>query len=181
MQNSLADRVFFWTRRIEEWLISASILVIAALTVANVACRTLLGFSVASAEEVSQFLMIVITFVGLSYAASQGRHIRMTALYDQLPQPARKGLMILVAASTCLLMLVFAWYSARYVAVVDWLGTASPVLQVPFAAVYAIVPVGFLLAAVQYGLTVLKNLRAPEVYIAYDHTDDYEPPATGHA
>ena len=67
---------------VEEFILSGGILVIAALTIANVFCRTFFGFSLAFAEEVSQFLIVLITFVGLSYGASQGRHIRMTAIYD---------------------------------------------------------------------------------------------------
>ena len=71
---------------VEEAILSGGILVIAFLTIANVFCRTFLGFSLAFAEEVSQFLIILVTFVGLSYGAAQGRHIRMTALYDELPR-----------------------------------------------------------------------------------------------
>ena len=45
---------------VEEFILSGGILVIAALTIANVFCRTFFGFSLAFAEEVSQFLIVLI-------------------------------------------------------------------------------------------------------------------------
>ena len=169
-------RVFRGVRWLEERLISTAVLIVAGLTIANVFCRTLLGFSLAFAEELSQFLIVLITFVGLSYAAGLGRHIRMTAIYDQLGHRARKSLMVVIAGSTGLLMLLLAYYSVRYVQTVQMLGTTSPVLQVPYAIVYSVAPLGFLLTAIQYGLTVYQNLRSDDVYLSYDRTDEYETP-----
>ena len=166
--------VFRAIRRIERFVLAWSILAIAALTVANVLCRSLLGFSVAFAEEISQFLIVAVTFVGLSYAAGRGRHIRMTAIYDQLPQNARKGLCVFISATTSLLLLVLAVYAMRYLMTVHFLGTVSPVLQVPLVAVYALAPLGLFLAAVQYGLTTWRNLRSEGIYLAYDRLDTYE-------
>jgi TRAP-type C4-dicarboxylate transport system permease small subunit len=134
-----------------------------------------LGFSLAFAEELSQFLIIAVTFVGLSYAAGRGRHIRMTALCDQLPRRWRRRLMILISASTCLLLLVLAGFALHYVGTVCFLGTVSPVLQVPLFLIYAIVPVGLLLAAMQYALTAWRNATSGDVYLSYDRRDEYEP------
>lgn len=175
MRPRFGERLFRALRMAEEWLIGAAVLAVAALTIANVACRSLLGFSLASAEEISRFLIIAITFLGIGYAAGRGRHIRMTALYDQLGHKPRKALMILIAATTGVLMLMLAWYAAGYVATVKQLGTKSPVLQVPLSLVYAIAPIGLLLAAVQYGLTVFRNLTARDVYLSFDQKDEYEP------
>jgi C4-dicarboxylate transporter, DctQ subunit len=172
-------RFFHYTQRLEAWLLAWAVIAMAALTIANVACRTFLGFSLAFAEELSQFLIIFVCFIGLSYAAGRGRHIRMTALYDQLGRRGRKALMIFIAGTTCLLMLLLAWYSVRYIAVVHGLGTVSPVLRVPLAVVYLSVPLGFVLSALQYAMTVVRNVRETDVYLSYDQKDEYEPPAAG--
>lgn len=175
MSNPPGSRLFRWVRHVEEWLIASAVLGVAALTIANVVCRSLLGFSLASAEELSRFLIILITFLGIGYAAGRGRHIRMTALYDQFGRRARKALMIFIAGTTCLLMILLAWYSARYVGTVRSLGTSSPVLQVPLAIVYSVAPLGFLLAALQYALAVVRNLCEQDVYLSFDLKDEYEP------
>lgn len=152
----------------EEFVLSGGILVIALLTVANVFCRTFLGFSLAFAEEVSQFLIVLITFVGLSYGAAQGRHIRMTALYDELPEKPKKTLTIFISLATSVLLFYLAYYAFSYSQTVATLGTVSPVLQVPLRWVYLSAPLGLSLAALQYLLATIKNLTAEEIYLAYD-------------
>jgi C4-dicarboxylate transporter DctQ subunit len=167
------ERLFQSIRRIEEFVLAWSILAIAGLAVANVICRALLGFSLAFAGELSQFLMIAVTFVGLSYAAGHGRHIRMTALYDQLSPHWRKSLSIVISGSTCLLLLLLAVLAIRYIATVHFLGAVSPVLRVPLYLVYSIVPWGLALASAQYGLTTARNLRSRELYLSFDRRDEY--------
>jgi TRAP-type C4-dicarboxylate transport system permease small subunit len=166
--------IFQVVRRIEEFALAWSVLLIAMLTVSNVICRALLGFSLAFAEELCQFLVVALTFIGLSYAAGAGRHIRMTAIYDQLSQRWRKISLITVSATTCLLLALLTCYAVQYVATVRFLGTVSPVLQVPLYIIYSIVPLGLGLGAVQYGLTTLKNLSASELYLSYERLDQYE-------
>lgn len=173
------NRLFQLIQKIEAFLLAWSIITIAALSIGNVLCRALFGFSVAFAGEVSQFLMIIVTFVGLSYAASCGRHIRMTAVYDQLNQRWRKFLMIIINGLTALLMLLLAWYAFEYIGTVRFLETVSPVLQVPLYLVYLFVPLGFILSAIQYGLTVFRNLTAPDIYISYSQKDEYETTVVG--
>lgn len=172
-------QVFRVISKLEELVLAWGILVMAALTVLNVASRSLFGVSLAYAEELSQFLIILVTFVGLSYGASHGRHIRMTALYDQLPRRWRKGLMVVITGTTSLLMFLLAWYGVRYVLTVEELGTVSPALQMPFWLVYLAAPVGLVLAGIQYALTVVRNLLEPDVYLSFEKKDEYEPVETG--
>lgn len=182
MLSRLAPRIAAAVERIEELLLAASVLVIAAMTVANVFCRSMLGFSLSVTDEVAQVSIIVLCFAGLSYAAGKGRHIRMTAIYDQLPPPARKPLMILITAGTAAILLVLAWYAAEYVATVRRLGGVSPALRMPYWILYAIAPVGLVLAGIQYALAAIRNLTAPGIYVSYSRKDGYDddgPPAAG--
>lgn len=168
--------VFRVIQVVEETLITAGILTIAVLTIANAFSRTLFSHSLAFAQELSQFMIIVVTFIGLSYAAARGRHIRMTALYDQMGSKARKALMILIAAATALLMFALAAYSIRYIETVRSLGTVSPVLQVPLYLVYLAAPLGLVLAGIQYVMTVIRNVTEEDVYLSFELKDEYEEP-----
>ena len=87
--------------------------------------------------------------------------------------------MIAISGLTALLMLRLAWYAFEYVFTVRFLETVSPVLQVPLYLVYLFVPLGLLLSAIQYGLTVLKNLTSPDVYVSYSQKDEYETTVVG--
>jgi len=161
-------------QRLEEVILSEAMLVIAALTVLNVVSRSVFDHSLAFAEELSQFLIVAVVFVGLSYAAARGRHIRMTAIYDQLPEAVRKRLMLFIAFTTAVLMFALASFSIRYIVTVEDLETASPVLQAPLWAVYLVAPVGFVLSGVQYCLTVVRNLKRPGVWLSFEVQDGYE-------
>ncbi|REJ76939.1 MAG: TRAP transporter small permease [Acidobacteria bacterium] len=145
--------------KLEEGLLAYGILAIALLMVLGVLTRSLLGFSLTFAEEVSQFLIVMICFVGLSYAAGRRRHIRMTALVEGVGGRARTALEVLVSASTALLLLLAAAWSVRYVLVMADLGSISPVLSVPLYMVYAVAPLGLLLAAAHYVGQVRAMLR----------------------
>ncbi len=172
--TSLDMRLFAAVRQMEAWLLSWAVIAMAVLTIVNVLSRTLLDRPLASAEELTEFLIIFVCFVGLSYAAGHGRHIRMTALTDQLRGKSRKALALATGTFTAALMFVLAWYSIRYLRVVYMLGTASPVLQVPYWIVYLAAPFGLVLAGVQYALAVVRNLREVEVYLSYEKKDEYE-------
>jgi len=161
-------------QKIEEVLLSGAILLIAGLTIANVFCRAVLNHSLAFTEELCQFLIILVCFVGLSYGASRGRHIRMTAVYDQLGEEPRRILMIIIAGTTSVLLFYLAYLSIAYVHVMYSLGSVSPVLQVPLYLVYLTAPLGLTLAAIQYALTVVRNVRTGKVYLSYDQKDEYE-------
>lgn len=174
MKRLSLPRLFRLVQKIEEWTLAYSILVIALVTIANVFCRTILNASLTFAEELAQFFIIVVTFMGLSYAASQGRHIRMSAVYDQCGHQIRKVLMVLITSMTALLMFLMAYYSIRYIATLRSLGTVSAALQVPLYLVYYAAPVGFVLTGIQYALTVVRNLVEADVYIAYERKDEYE-------
>ena len=160
-------------RKIEEFLISTSVMIVALLTVVNVFTRTFLGESLTFAEELTQFLMILITFVGTSYAAGCARHIRMSAIYDMFGLKGRKALLLLTSSVTCLLMFALTYYAISYAGTLKTLATESPVLGVPYFYVYSVVPVGFFLTGVQYAMTFYKNLTSASVYLSYVDEDPY--------
>lgn len=167
----------------EEACLSGGILGIAALTIANVLTRVLFSTSLAFAEEISQFLIVLVTFVGLGYGAAKGRHIRMTAIYDQLPERLRKPVMILICSTTALILFYFAYLSVSYaVGTVRVLGSVSPTLRVPLWTIYLSAPLGFGLAGIQYVLALVKNLTTEGVWVSFEESDTYaedEPPPEG--
>ncbi|WP_197525742.1 TRAP transporter small permease [Pseudobythopirellula maris] len=150
-------------QKIEAFVLSAAILGIAALTIANVMSRSLLGVSLALAEELSQFLIIAVTFVGLGYAAGLHRHIRMTALTEQLPAAAWARWERIVCGATALAMLALAAYAARYVYAVYEMGGVYPVTRAPYYLVDSVAPLGFLLAGLQYAARAFGSATPPDI------------------
>jgi C4-dicarboxylate transporter DctQ subunit len=160
--------------RFEAFVLAFGVLLMAANSIANVIGRFVFARSLYFSEELNQFLIVLVTFVGLGYAARKGRHIRMSAVYDQLSDRQRKAVMILIAGVTAAAMFVLAYYSYVYVARVAALGKVTPSLQVPLYLTYFWVPLGFVITGIQYIMTVVKNLQSDDIYISYEQIDTYD-------
>lgn len=146
-------------------------------TIANVLGRYLFSQSLYFSEELNEILMVTVTFVGLSYVTRKGRHIRMSALSDMLPEQPRRWLMTLIAATTAAMMFLLAWEAWEYVAKVASRERITPVMQIPLWWTYVPVVVGLALTGVQFGLAAFANLVCKEgVWIALHETDDYDDP-----
>ena len=168
---ALAARIL---QSLEEWILSGSILALAALSIGNVIARSLFNRSIAAAEELSQWLIITICFVGLSYAVSRGRHIRMSAFYDLLNPRWKKAFALAISTLTALLLVVLGVYACLYVRTVYQLGGISPALRIPFWIFYLSAPIGLFLAAFQYALAAIRNWKEPEVYLSFRVKDEKE-------
>ncbi|MBE0510042.1 MAG: TRAP transporter small permease [Chromatiales bacterium] len=166
-------------RHAEGVILALGVLLMALNTVANVVGRFVFGESLFFAEEVNRILIVMITFAGIGYAARHGRHIRMSALYDALPKPARRVLMILIALLTALVMLMLSWFSVVYIAGIHGTGRVLPTLNIPVYWIYLWVPIGFTVTGFQYLMTALKNFSAEQVYISTQVEDSYHESNSG--
>ena len=162
----------------EALILGVGVLLMAAVSIGNIFGRFFLGESLFFAEELNQFLIILITFIGIGYAARQGRHIRMSAIYDALPDAARKVLMVVIALVTAAAMFVLAWYSYVYVVSVYDTGRISASLRIPFYITQVWVPFGFVITGIQYVMTAIVNLTQPDVYLSSSVIDSYDDEAT---
>lgn len=160
--------------RLEAVILAYGVLLMFLNTFGNVIGRYVFGQSLYFTEELNQFLIVLVTFVGLGYATRRGRHIRMSAFYDTLGDRARKGLMIVICLSTAAVMAWLAWVAWTYVVSVANTGRVTPALRVPLYLTYLWVPLGFAITAIQYLLTVLRNLRGEGVWVSWEQIDGYE-------
>ncbi|MGB1237445.1 MAG: TRAP transporter small permease [Pseudomonadales bacterium] len=168
----------YWIDKLEAFVLGLAILTMATNAIANVFGRYLFNQSLYFTDELNQFLIIIVTFMGLGYITRKGKHIRMSAFYDMLPPVPKRWFMIVIALVTAVTMFLLAWYALEYVQKIARRGRVTPALQVPLYLTYFWVAIGFFLAGVQYLLTVLKNLSVQDnsVYISYSTLDSYDDP-----
>lgn len=157
------DRVI---AKLEEIIMAFGVIAMAVNTITNVVSRFVFNHSIAYAEELNSIFILLVTFAGIGYAARHGRHIRMSAISDALPERTRKALMILITGVTAILMLALAWYSIQYILNLQSKGRVYPALGIPVYISYVWVPVGLLVTGIQYALTMLKNLREDGIYLS---------------
>ncbi|WP_322521245.1 TRAP transporter small permease [Guyparkeria halophila] len=159
---------------IENIVLSGAILLMAAINIANVLGDNLLKQGLPFAGEINQALLVIITFVGVAKAARHGRNIRMSAIYDQLKGPWRKGANIVITTGSAVVMFYLAYYAVIYEMQVRSIGQATPSLGIPIWILYLLVPIGLFLAGLQYLLTTVRNLTSKEVYRSFMELEVYE-------
>ncbi|MGK2944104.1 MAG: TRAP transporter small permease [Desulfuromonadales bacterium] len=146
---------------------------LAILLIGNVFARTFFQ-SIYFAEEVSKFLVMLMTFAGVSYGVRKARHIRMGAFLDAMPPKMEKVFLIIISLISAVVMGMMAWFSYQYLMNAMAMGHMTPALRVPTWTFYVIVPFGFGLACIQYIRTIIKNLTEKEPWQSPEQQSEYE-------
>lgn len=136
--------------KLEALILSSSILLMALNSVGNVFGRYLFNQSLYFSEELNQFLIIFVTFVGCSYAARHNRHISMSAFVEHLSGRPAAASLLLINLLTGALMLWLAWAAVDYVQSAARIGRASSALQVPLHYIYLLIPLGLGMSGLQF-------------------------------
>ncbi len=159
--------------RLEGFMLALGVMLMATNTIIGVVSRFVFNHSIAFTEELNTIFIVIVTFAGISYAARQGRHIRMSAIFDTLPDWTRKVFMIGISAITAGIMFFLCFYAIEYINTLIQRGRIMPALGTPVWWAYIWVPVGFFITGVQYVLTVIKNIREKDIYLSTDVLDGY--------
>ena len=159
--------------RFEGVMLAVGVIAMTINTIAAVISRYIFNSAITFTDELNMIFIVVVTYAGLSYAARNGRHIRMSAIYDAMPAKTRKVLMIVMCSVTSFFMFFLSFYSYYYIAEVYASGRILPALGLPVFYIYLWVPVGFIVTGLQYAFTAVKNLRESDVYLSTNIKDGY--------
>ena len=91
-----------------------------------------------------------------------------------MPFRPRKLLMVLIAAATAAMMFLLTWYSVVYVLEQAGRGRLLPALKIPQWWIIVWAPLWFFLTGLQYGLTAIKNLLEPEIWLSTSTLEGYD-------
>ncbi len=112
----------------------------AVLVFANVVSRYLFNHSIIWVEELTQFQMIWVAYLGAGLALREGRHVAVDTLQDLLPSGVRRALRNFVAllmAAFAVMLVVLGFQIASF----TW-SQETPVMGLPTGATYLAVPLG---------------------------------------
>lgn len=154
-------------------IITTSVCVMALLLLANVIARTFFT-SIYFAEELSELLVILTTFAGVSYSVRKAMHIRMGAFLDAMPPKLERMCLMMISLVSALVMAIMTWFAWEYLANAFSRGHTSPALRIPKWTFYIILPIGFFLATIQFIRTFAKNLREDEPWQSAEQQSEYE-------
>ena len=159
--------------KFEGVMLALGVVAMTVNTVAAVISRFVFNNALTFTDELNVIFIVIVTYAGLSYAARNGRHIRMSAIYDAMPEKVRKVMMIIMTSVTSAFMFFLSYYSYAYIVEVYESGRILPALGLPVFYIYLWVPVGFVMTGLQYAFTAIKNLTHEEVYLSTHVKDGY--------
>ena len=116
---------------LEEGLAVACMAVLLTITLLNVLTRYFTDQSFAWTEEISVFLMVLMTLAGASAATARDRHIRIEFFYDGGSARRRQRLKVFAACVCALLFAVLALLFGRVVGDEIRFGETSMGLGIP--------------------------------------------------
>ena len=119
--------------------------VMATLVFVNVITRYVFNFSIIWAEEVSQYLMIWIAYLGAGLALREGRHVAVEMLQDRLPAALGRRLRMAVGGLVLIFLGVVTVLGFQF-AVFVW-NQETPVLNISLGIPSLAIPIGSLLFA----------------------------------
>ena len=135
-------------------LAAAALLAMIALITLQVILRRFFDSPIDYTDEVSGYLLVAVTVLGLSYAMEKGDHIRVDMGLERLPAPILRRLRI----GWCLVGIAFsvllAYETGAYALESARMGSVSIDSQTLLSPVQALLPLGFVLL----GLELVRQL-----------------------
>ncbi len=159
--------------KLEGVMLALGVVAMTVNTIAAVISRFVFNSAITFTDELNVIFIVLVTYAGLSYAARNGRHIRMSAIYDAMPERIKKIMMVTMTAVTAAFMFFLSFYSYAYIVEVYESGRILPALGLPVFYIYLWVPVGFVMTGLQYAFTAIKNLTHEDVYLSTHVKDGY--------
>ena len=135
-------------------IVFAMMSVMATLVFVNVVTRYVFNFSIIWAEEVSQYLMIWIAYLGAGLALREGRHVAVEMLQDRLPTALSRRVRMAVGGLVLAFLGAVTVLGFQFVVFV-W-NQETPVLNISLGIPSLAIPIGALLFAVHL-LLMFRN------------------------
>jgi TRAP-type C4-dicarboxylate transport system permease small subunit len=155
---------FRWANHLSQLTgyLSAIALILATLTTLHaVLSRYFLGQPTVWQTEFSIYLLMFVTFVGAAYGLRHHAHVGVDLIVERLPTRPQLVVRIVTAVLAIGVVLVVAWTSGQnWWEAVEGDFRSATAWRAPLSVVYAILPLGMVLVALQYLAFVVEGVQA---------------------
>lgn len=135
----------FVDEHFEKFLCGSFLLLLVACLGAQIFMRYIFRSGLTWTEELSRFAFVWTIYLGISLAAKQQQHVRVTAQYLLIPERLRPYLWLAADMVWVIFNLVFAIQGIGLVLHSFQFPETTPSLGWSAAYIYAIIPIGFIL------------------------------------
>ncbi|HEU0201610.1 MAG TPA: TRAP transporter small permease [Burkholderiaceae bacterium] len=150
---------------LNQWLVIALMALMATLVFINVVSRYVFNHSIIWVEELTQYQMIWITYVGAGLALREGRHVAVDIVEGLLPPLWRRRVRLAIGVAILIFLVAVAVLGFQ-IAAFTW-DQETPVLNIPTGVPYLGVPIGALVCALHL-LLVLGDFADKR----FEHADE---------
>ena len=128
------------------------------LTVADVAGRYFFNHPLNGVFDLTQFAVLIMTFLSFAYCGFRGAHVVIELLYDRIPEGAQFVVRRLSNAVGTVLFAVIAWRAVIQSYDVREFQEASQLLTIPYWPFYYVVAFGAALFALVLAIKTFTDL-----------------------
>ncbi len=147
-----------WLVRAEECFLVGSMAVNVALVFLQVVMRYVFQNSLSWSEELARYIFLWQCWIGASYAASRGSHLRVEVLVSRFTGKGRLAFEIFIALVWLGFGAFLAYYGARLTLFLFGSGQRSAAMRIPMGWAYASVLIGCALMTIHLLEKLLRLL-----------------------
>jgi len=151
----------FLLRDAEKIICAVLFLAMTALGFANVVVRYLTSYSLAATEELLTNGFLILTVFGAAVAARTGEHLAVTILYDWVPRPLQRAILLISGLLSLALLAMSAFFTFKLFTNQLESGVLSYALQIPAWYYSVLLPFGFALVVLRYLQHAIEMWRGP--------------------
>lgn len=156
MPSALARliKIVTWT---ENALLIAMLSLMVSLAAAQILLRNFFDMSFFDADQMLRLLVLWVAFLGAVAASREGKHIHVDAIARWLPDHIKSGVVALTDLFTLVVCLMLVWQGLRFMQSARESGEMA-FGALPVWVAELILPLGFTLIALRYGLRFRHHL-----------------------
>ena len=111
-------------------------------------------------EEVQMACMVWIVFAAGGAAFRTGTHVAIEMIVDMFPKKVQKVFERVIAVVVFAVLAYLFYQSLGFIGMFVTSGRATSMIKIPYALIYGIAPVSFVLMAVSYVFSLVKGVKS---------------------
>jgi TRAP-type C4-dicarboxylate transport system permease small subunit len=147
-------------QRFEQVVMGFGLIVLSAIVFSNVIARYFFDYSPVWADELPRYMMVWITFIGMSYCVRKGEHVTMDVIFEKFSGGLKKKIYLFILIVSFVFSLFLAYQGWGLSQKVFMLKQKSVALQIPMGYIYLAIPIGSILMAKNFAHLIYKNWRS---------------------
>jgi TRAP-type C4-dicarboxylate transport system permease small subunit len=148
-------KIVTWT---ENALLIFMLALMVSLAASQILLRNFFDISINGADQMLRLLVLWVAFLGAIAASREGKHIHVDAIARWLPGRIKSGVVALTDLFTFVVCLILAWQSLRFMQSARESGEMA-FGTLPVWVAELILPLGFTLIALRYGLRCIHHVQ----------------------